>query len=357
MKQMALGLGIVILLLFLILKVWLLPQMEVATGYAAKKMCSCHFIDGRHPDTIQKQDLNMTFIDQTKTTFNYKDSTAESRLFGLAAQKARYKGDLGCVLIRGQDNYEAYLSPIDATGDQHRIQKDSTHFDEKVLAEAKNYAFLPEHQTRALVIVQNGKLLYEHYAPGYDSSSVFNGWSMTKSVTATLIGMLVEEQKLSLADTALFEEWSDDRRSISLKDLLQMQSGLYFEEKYDKISTATNMLFRSEKVADIPLSQALSHPPGSAWYYSSGTSNILSELIRRRIGNDLFYHRLPYDSLFHRIGMNSAVLETDESGTFVGSSFCYATARDWAKFGQLYLQNGSWNNETIIDSSWVAFVR
>lgn len=357
MRRIAVVLG-VLFLIILAYKAWLLPQMEVATGYAAKKMCSCHFIANRHPDSIQKYDLNMPFIDQTSTTFNYKDSIAETRLFGFAAQRAKYKGDLGCALIRGKDNYEAYLSPIEVSESPNTVYTDSVYLDKRYMAEAINYAFLPEHQTRALVIIHNGRLVKENYAPGYDSSSVFNGWSMTKSITATLIGMLVDEKKLALSDTALFEEWSDDdRRSVSLKDLLQMQSGLYFEEKYDEISTATNMLFRSEKVADIPLSQALTHPPGSVWHYSSGTSNILSELIRRRIDNDVNYHRLPYDSLFHRIGMNSAVLETDESGTFVGSSFCYATARDWAKFGQLYLQNGNWNGVQIIDSSWVDFIR
>lgn len=350
-------LGIVMLLLFLIYNYWLFPQIEVATGYAAKKMCSCHFIDGRDPDTIQNQDLDMPFIDLTKTSFNYVDSTAKSSLFGLAPQKAQYKGRLGCVLIRGKDNFEAYLSPIAPPSPRDLSPADITYFNDKEMNEAVEYAFLPAHKTRALAVVHKGTLISERYARGYDSSSVFNGWSMTKSITSTLIGLLVRQKELSLADTALFREWSDDRQSIKLKDLLQMQSGLYFEEKYDEISTATNMLFRSEKVADIPLSQALSHPPGSVWNYSSGTSNILSELIRRRIDHDFAYHRFPYDSLFYRIGMHSAVMESDESGTFVGSSFCYATARDWAKFGQLYLQDGSWKGKSIIDSSWVTFVK
>lgn len=357
MRRIALILGVFLLTLILAYKIWLLPQLEVATGYAAKKMCSCHFIDGRHPDTIQKQDLEMRIIHLTRTSFNLVDSMATTSLFGLAEQKAQYKGGLGCMLIRGRDNYNKYLKRTQLREREGWPIPDSTEKNVAALEEAIDYAFRDKHKSRAAVVIHKGKLVGERYAPGYDSSSVFNGWSMTKSVTATLMGLLVRQQELTLSDTALFEEWSDDRKAISLKDLLQMQSGLYFEEKYDQISTATNMLFRSEKVAEIPLSQEMVATPGSSWYYSSGTSNILSELIRRKINNDMKYHRLPYDSLFRRIEMNSAVLETDESGTFVGSSFCYATARDWARFGQLYLQNGRWKDAQIIDSQWVSFVR
>jgi hypothetical protein len=357
MNRFIIIVGIFISVIFALYRIWLLPQMEVATGYAAKKMCSCHFLDGRHPDTIQQNDLNMPFIDRTRTYFNYRDSSVETRLFGLAAQTAQYKGHLGCVLIRGKDDYEHYLPQVVCCEKGELPVADSIYFDEKTMDQAVQYAFRKEHQTRSLLVLHEGKIIKEHYAEGFDSSSVFNGWSMTKSITATLTGLLLKQKKMSLNDTALFSQWTDDRRSISLKNFLQMESGLYFEEKYDEISTAVNMLFRSEKVADIPLSQSLIHTPGSEWNYSSGTSNMISEIIRNRINNDREYHRFPYDSLFCRIGMHSAVMETDESGTFVGSSFCYASTRDWAKFGLLYLQEGIWKEERLLDSNWVDFVR
>jgi len=163
---------------------------------------------------------------------------------------------------------------------------------------------------------------------------------------------------MNLEDKTLFESWTnDDRRNITLRDMLQMQSGLAFQEEYAELSDATKMLFMSEDASVIPRIQFSEHEPGTHWSYSSGTTNLLSKLVMNKIGNKEEYLRFPYDSLFNKIGMNSAVLETDESGLYTGSSFCYATPRDWAKFGLLYLNNGNWYGDQVVEESWVDFVQ
>ena len=134
-----------------------------------------------------------------------------------------------------------------------------------------------------------------------------------------------------------------------------MSSGLKFEEDYSRVCDATNMLFRSYDISTIPLKNNLETEPDSKWYYSSGTTNLISKLIHNKLASDKAYLSFPYKEIFAKLGMDSAVIETDPSGNFVMSSFMYANARDWAKFGQLYLQDGIWNGEKIFPDNWVKY--
>jgi len=135
-------------------------------------------------------------------------------------------------------------------------------------------------------------------------------------------------------------------------DLLHQRSGLAFEENYAKSSDATKMLFQKSDMGGFTASHPLKDKPGSVFYYSSGNTNILSRIIRQTVGDSLYY-RFPYQQLFYKLGMYSAVMEPDASGTFVGSSYMYATARDWARFGLLYLNDGVFNNERVLPVGWV----
>ena len=185
---------------------------------------------------------------------------------------------------------------------------------------------------------------------------------MTKSVTSALVGILVSSGKLALDEPAPVPEWQspgDPRAAITIDHLLRMSSGLDFDDRSGAaLSDVNRMLLRSPDAAGYAVEKPLQDAPGSAWYYSSGTTNILSRIIRARIGGtDADYWAFARRALFDRIGMPSAVMEPDASGTFVGSSFMYATARDWARFGQLYLQDGVWNGERILPEGWVAYTR
>ena len=197
-------------------------------------------------------------------------------------------------------------------------------------------------RTRAIVIVQDGVIVGERYASGITVDTPLNGWSMTKSAMGALIGTMVGEGRLSLAGTNLLPQWSDDARAgISLEDLLRMRSGLRFSEVYsDPLSDVTRMLFDGSDAGGFAASRPLEHAPGSVWKYSSGTSNILSLIARRTLG-EAEYLAWPRHALFDPLGMTSAVLETDATGTFVGSSYLFASARDWARFGLAHTGGGA----------------
>ena len=212
-----------------------------------------------------------------------------------------------------------------------------------------------QHEARAIVVMYDGKLLAEHYAPGFDKNSRMLGWSMAKSVTSALVGILVKQGKLDVNKPAPVPEWADakdKRHAITLQHLLQQTSGLDFEENYNKYSDATRMLFNKADMAAYTASRPLKIAPGTQFYYSSGNSNILSRIVRQTVGNSNYYSII-YDSLFHKLGMYSAVIEPDASGTMVGSSYVFATARDWARFGLLYYNNGIVNGQQLFTGDWV----
>jgi CubicO group peptidase (beta-lactamase class C family) len=218
-------------------------------------------------------------------------------------------------------------------------------------------AALPR-RTRAIVIVHGGRIVAERYADGYGSASLFTGWSMTKSVTNALVGILTAQNALDIDADRLRPEWrspDDPRSAITLHDLLTMSSGLGFDESYAPSGAATRMLFDSHDAAAVAADSPLLHDPGTVWSYSSATTNIVSAVVRDAFKSHDEYIAFPRRALFDRIGMTTAVLEPDPSGTFVGSSFMYATARDWARFGLLFLRDGTWNVERILPEGWVDY--
>lgn len=212
-------------------------------------------------------------------------------------------------------------------------------------------------RTRAILVVQDGRIVAEQYAPGFTGATRFPGWSMTKSVLGALIGVLVGERRLSVRDRALLSGWQDPdpRAIITVEDLLRMRSGLAFSEDYANLnSDVIEMLFNQPDAAGYASGRPLAAPPGTVWSYSSGSTNILSAIARRVVG-DADYPSWPGRTLFGPLGMSSAMMEADSSGTFVASSYMLATARDWARFGQLYLQDGIWEGRRILPEGWVRF--
>jgi CubicO group peptidase (beta-lactamase class C family) len=212
-------------------------------------------------------------------------------------------------------------------------------------------------QTRAVIVLHQGRIAAERYAPGFDRDTPLIGWSMTKSVTNNLVGLLVADGLLHLDATAPVPEWQaegDPRRAITLADLLRMSSGLDFEEVYAPGSETTEMLFASYSAAAVAAQAPLAYPPGERWYYSSGSSNILARIVRDTVGGRLEdVQEFTRERLLNPLGLSSMVLETDASGAQVGSSFSYATARDWARLGQFWLQDGVWNGERLLPAGWL----
>jgi CubicO group peptidase (beta-lactamase class C family) len=221
-------------------------------------------------------------------------------------------------------------------------------------------------RTRAVVLVHGGRVVVERYAPGFSAGTRLLGWSMTKSVLNALLGIAVREGRLALdapADVPAWRSPGDPRHAISLLELLRMSSGLQWNESYGASpyeSDVISMLYGTghRDMAAFAATARLIDPPGSAFYYSSGTSLLLSEVLRRALGgSDAAYHEFPRRELFAPIGMRSALLESDASGTFVASSYSWATALDWARFGYLYLRDGAWEGRRILPEGWVDLTR
>jgi CubicO group peptidase (beta-lactamase class C family) len=175
---------------------------------------------------------------------------------------------------------------------------------------------------------------------------------MSKSLTGAMIGILAHQNKLSVDEPAPIEAWANSKKStITIKNLLQQTTGLDFTENYVRPSSVTEMLFRRGDMAAYTASLNLKYEPGTVFNYSSGNSNILSKVIRQIVGeND--YTAFPYKELFYKINAYSFLLEPDASGTYIGSSYSYATARDFARFGLLYYNNGMWNGQRVLPLNW-----
>ena len=179
---------------------------------------------------------------------------------------------------------------------------------------------------------------------------------MTKSITATYFGILQKQGKFDINKPAPIAEWkNDERKNITTNDLLHMNSGLEWEEDYNKISDVTKMLFLSEDMSKSQIEMPSVYKPNTHWNYSSGTTNLLSGILRQQFKTHQEYLDFWYSSLLDKIGMNSSLVEVDMAGNYVGSSYGWATTRDWAKFGLLYLHKGNWNGEQILDESWVKY--
>lgn len=218
--------------------------------------------------------------------------------------------------------------------------------------------------TNALLVVHRGRVVIDWNGPDHGPDSTHISWSMAKSMVHALVGIAVGDGLLDPSASGLMPQWTDDRRSaITLQHLLTMTSGLSWVEDYvdDSVSDVIEMLFGVSDFTGDHASYAASKPlvaePGTSWEYSSGTTNIIARILADALGEPTGSHarveKFMRTRLFDAIGMRSATPKFDDAGTFVGSSFVYATARDFARFGWLYLNDGIWNGTRILPEGWV----
>jgi len=220
-------------------------------------------------------------------------------------------------------------------------------------------------ETHAVLIVQGGRLVAERYAPPFGPEATCPSWSMAKSVTQALVGLAVADGRLDIAAPADVPEWrapGDRRGAITLDHLLRMSSGVAFVEDYapDRPSDVIEMLFGEGRgdVAAFAASFPLAHPPGAVFAYSSGTTNIVCRCLARALGaSGGAFEAFMRERLFAPLGMTSAAPRFDGAGTFIGSSFCFATPRDFARFGLLYLRGGVWEGRPLLPPAWIDYAR
>jgi CubicO group peptidase (beta-lactamase class C family) len=363
--------AVLLLLVLVYLRITIYPQLDLISGFSSKSVASGHFLDNRSLETIQQGDNDIDKIDWATNEINDAERFVTSKVYGLKERKAIYREGLGATLINDDfDVSKPYLVPKRSKINTNlpfpygNLESKDTVFsniDYKKLNAVVENAFDKKGQkdkrTRSVIVIYKDKIIAEKYADGFDKNSKILGWSMTKSITGTMFGILQKQGKFDIMKPAPIAEWSNDKRSkITTNDLLHMNSGLEWEEKYNKICDATKMLFTEEDMTHSQIDKPLVGKPNNTWNYSSGTTNLLSRIIRKQFKTYQEYLDFWYTNLLDKIGMNSAIIETDMAGNFVGSSYGWANTRDWAKFGLLYLHKGNWNGEQIFDESWAKYV-
>ena len=378
MKKFLKIFAVVLLIALVYLRIEIYPQLDLISGFSAKSVASGHFIDNRSLETIQQGDNDIDKIDWATNTIDSKQKFVTSSVYGLKTRKAIYRQGLGATLIN--DDYDA-TKPYEVPK-RNFIKNDLpfpygakepkaclpngmdtvfANIDYAKLTTAIENAFDKKGEknkrTRSVIVIYKDKIIAEKYADGFNKNSKLLGWSMTKSITATYFGILQKQGKIDIMKPAPIAEWATDERSkITLNDLLHMNSGLEWEENYGKISDVTKMLFIAEDMTKSQIDKPFVGKPNNTWNYSSGTTNLLSGILRKQFKTHQEYLDFWYSALLDKIGMHSAVIETDMAGNFVGSSYGWATTRDWAKFGLLYLHNGNWNGEQLFAPNWAKYV-
>ena len=366
------GLAIFLVAAVMALAGWLYfapPELiRVGAGYSAKIVCSNVFLAGRDVGQVLADDVQAPGHPLLKImrVSVYRDAgVVRAGLLGVfGARTAVARNGLGCTLLpdgmaaEGLDG--SGMKPIEPTasaalwpeGDGVGPSEDPE------LAKILDDPAMAGPGMRAVVVVKDDRIVAERYGDGFSAKTPLLGWSMTKTVTAAIIGTLVKDGKLAVDRTGLFHEWqADGRKAISLADLMAMSSGLEFNEDYGDVTDVTRMLFLEGDMADFAAAKPLAHPVGTVFSYSSGTTLLLSRLWQEAAGKPEAVRAWPREKLFGPLGMRSATFETDATGTFVGSSYLYATARDWARFGQFLLQDGVWRGEAILPEGFVAWMR
>ena len=353
-----------ILLLTLIINY---PKLNILAGYSAKNTASSVFLGERSLSFTNTTDNNFSPVNLATNAIDKQKKTASSSVFGLLARKSIIREGLGSVLtLDKKDEKSNYKTPKRRKTVNDTIpypygngsHKDSVFesIDYKKLNETVNSIF-GVRKTRAVLVLYKDQIIAEKYSEGFTKDSRILGWSMTKSIMSTVFGILEHQQKINIQDKAPVESWQNDaRKEITIHNLLQMNSGLEWDENYDEISDATKMLFLERDMTKVQEEKPLIGKPNETWNYSSGTSNLLSGILRDQFKNHQSYLDFWYTNLIDKIGMNSMILESDLAGNYVASSYAWATTRDWGKFGLLYLHNGAWNGEELFTKEWVDYV-
>ncbi|WP_157638319.1 serine hydrolase domain-containing protein [Flexithrix dorotheae] len=345
---------IVIAFSLIALSLYLLCQrfLPIATGFAAKLMASAFFIGLREPVDVKKNELKKAWF--VKLRINEKQGYVKASVLGFFSKKCWYHPATGCHLGENSDGFSfphVSVKPCDDL--QAEYDSDIQKIVRKAFVEKDIKNPL---NTRAIMVIHQDKIIAENYAAGYGRDIPQAGWSLAKSITNAVTGILVKEKAINIYEEIPKEKLLNKQHRYSIHQLLRMETGLQFADFHDKLKLA-EMLFNQPDVFEF--GQKLIQKPleNFSWRYSSVHSNILSGVIKSYFSSLEDYLAFPYQMLFRKLGMDNTYLEVDPGGNFVGSSFVYASPMDYAKFGLLYLNDGKWNGEQILPEGWVEYSR
>jgi CubicO group peptidase (beta-lactamase class C family) len=349
--------------------VW--KSFPLISSYGAKTMCSCVFLSERTENSVMSQELRSISMHLADFEVDREGKKVTGSVFGFAKRVAIFREGQGCTLLSGMDESDVrnqvYYEVQKPNWSQDTVSWPNGNKLNDSILNLPQYRQIQElvdiefedsikknHLAHMIVILHKGELVAEGYGNDHDINTKHPSWSMAKSIFSAIVGLQVDNGTLSLDQKGLLPDWSDERKNISLKNMLQATIGLDWVEKYGEVSDVTKMLYLKPDAAAIAASKPLKYEPGTHFYYSSGPSNIISKILREQLGEEN-YQRMPYEGLFYKIGMHNTIMEKDASGTFVGSAFVFAPARDFARLGLLMLGKGNWLGEQILSENWVEF--
>jgi len=358
------------LVLLAVAWMWAMPPMlfRVGSAYAAKIVCSNVFLAGRDAEAVLADDVQAPghpLLRIMRVSVDREAGQVSAGLFGFIGDGlAIHRPGLGCTVIPDGDVAAATLPDVALPAAVPNPDlpwpagETIVPSQNSALAAILDDAALTGPGMRAVVVVKDGRIVGERYGEGFSASTPLLGWSMTKTVTAALVGTLVADGRMAVDTTNLLPAWSGDgRRDISIANLLAMSPGLQFNEDYGDVTDVTSMLYAEADMAAFAAAKPLEAPPGTKFNYSSGTSLIVSRLAQQAAGGGALGLAWPRERLFGPLGMRSAIQEPDARGTLAGSSYLYATAHDWARFGQFLLDDGIWNGRRMLPEGFVAWMR
>lgn len=334
--------------------------MPIITGYAAKNLASATFVSGRNPADVEALDLNFSFIKFTRNKVDTDNKTVTSR-FLWSKSVAAYREGYGVTLLRGKGKKEflaqEYPLPREESSPETLPMGEPEVISRlepvaKALVDDKAYNGTPF----AFVVLHKGAVVAERYGDGIGPDTQLLSWSMGKSFTNALVGLAAGDGMVDIHAPMDIPEWQGDgRKEITLSDLMQMQSGLQWNENYGNRSDVNLMLHRETDMGLFALNKPLENAPGTVWYYSSGSTNIVMRYLRGLFRTDEEFLLYIRERLFAPLGITNPHFEPDMSGTPVGSSYLYVTARDFARFGQLFLDDGCVAGRRILPEGWVDY--
>ncbi|WP_321817365.1 MULTISPECIES: serine hydrolase [unclassified Paraburkholderia] len=335
---------------------------RVATGTTAHDICSETFISGQQPDTIFAETIaSRPGLDLIAPLINYSVDRSQrevsASLAGAFTSRAVFRGTWGCTIVKDDDAASLALpqplSPIPkvslpiALGTSPKL---SRALDDE-FAEEPSEAL---RRTKAVVVLFKGRLIAERYAPGYGPDTPILGFSISKSVTSALVGVLVREGKLRIDAPVQLDNGSG--RSVPLSDFMRMTSGLDIDETGSGFDPSNRIMYvHTRDMATAARRARAIAAPGQRWAYSSASVHLVARAVRDAVGGTAVdVQRFAHDELFMPLGMQHVTMEMDETGTPVGAHYMLASARDWGRFGDLYLNDGvAPNGQRILPEDWV----
>jgi CubicO group peptidase (beta-lactamase class C family) len=347
--------------------------IRLATGGVAHIVCSKTFVSGLDPQTVFAETLDRPGFRRLRHVLNFqldrKAWTVDASALGLFKARAQFHDGLGCVEQHGSKEPYLLKNDIEAL----KVPKTPPLLPEiagpavvepsdPALKAALDHAFEepaepPFRRTRAVVVVHDGKVIAERYAPGIGVDTQLSGFSMTKSVVNALIGVLTQHGLTSPSLPAPIPEWrgaDDPRREIEVEHLMRMISGLDLDETNSGFDRSSRM-YLEDDLSAYAVNAKMIAPIRTRFHYSSATTQILARIVRDLTGGPEQTLAFAWRELFNPLGMRNVTLEFDGAGTLQGGNYMLASARDWAKFGLLYLNDGVVGGKRVLHEDWVDF--